>query len=345
MKTPKIIEPLLNGSDGLLRFGGTKKGAYRIQLSNPEILISDLDLESIIEKANYKLEAKIPPCHFGSLSKRYNTWKILDGLNEHNLVFGVGRNKGQRFEDYVINNLQQAVENPDSSDQELYNILISHFKLDKKEILYFTKCSNRAVKRTISGDVENCGAVISDIDCHLKNGSVIHISLKDKTGATFANGGYFGAFTVKDNTLYPSQHILDDFIVNGLGVDKEKVCSGINCYNQNKIQEPINETIAYDPERIIRYLSSAFGFGYWYLKYSNLGKWQIIDLTKPEYAITLVGSIENIEVKYPYWLSPKSKSKQITANVLTTTGKFVIEVRNSHGDFNPNEIKIKYFAK
>lgn len=369
-KAPALAQVIIDNSGNKLRFSGSKKGAFRIQRTDPELEVTAEELLSILKACNYDVLRMVPPNAAGAASGKFNTWflKTKEGKN-FSVVFGQGRNEGHKYEDQVLNDLQSSQQKQNSEDRsELYKALLQALNLQTDEIKQFRKTAEKHVKRPITDKIEDVGAIISDIDIILNDGRHIYISLKNENGLTFANSGYHGGFIVEMDktvsstffTIKPGSHQLDDFVF-ALGIDKQKAADGINDYLQKRQTQGNYQKVPtqFDPEKIQNYLASAYGYGYWYVKPSRNGAYRIINLDSPEAAIHQVGNINSVMVTYPHYNSytiqqkkrgvisniEKTKtSKQITAWVDTTTATYVVELRNTKLGFNPNEIKVKIVA-
>lgn len=363
-KAPALAQAILDKSGGKLRFSGNKKGAFRIQRSDPELEVTAEELLGILRACGYDVLRMVPPGAPGAASGKFNTWFLKTKDNKaFTVVFGQGRNEGHKYEDQVLNDLQRGKENPEGRS-ELYKALMNALGLQSEQILEFRKTAEKHVKRPITDKIENVGPMISDIDIILKNGEHIYISLKNENGATFANSGYNGGFVIEklENTtkLVVGSHPLDDFVF-ALGIDKQKAADGINDYihGTQTVGEYLKVPSNFDPKKVQNYLASAYGYGYWYVKAGRLGSYRIFNLDTPEAAIRQVGTINSVTVTYPhynsYTIQQKKRgvvsdvaklktSKQITAWVDTTTATYVVEMRNTKLAFNPNEIKVKIVA-
>lgn len=365
-KAPALAQAIVDRSGNKLRFSGSKKGAFRIQRADPELEVTAEELLSILKACGYDVLKMVPPGAPGAASGKFNTWflKTKEG-KAFTVVFGQGRNEGHKYEDQVLNDLQNSKNKEKPEEQsELYKALLNALGIRSDQIQEFRKTAEKHVKRPITDKIENVGPIISDIDIILKSGKHIYISLKNENGATFANSGYNGGFILEKlgNTqnISVGSHPLDDFVF-ALGIDKQKAADGINDYlhhtqtvgNFQKVPTQFN------PEKIQNYLASAYGYGYWYVKAGRAGSYRIFNLDSPEAAIRQVGNVNSVTVTYPHYnaftvqqkkrgvvsnISKVKSSKQITAWVDTTTATYVVEMRNTKLSVNPNEIKVKIVA-
>lgn len=348
----EAIRDLVNHSQGRLKYSSSKRGSYRISRADPKIEIPAEELKKILDKINCKVIQIIPPGALGSNSSKFNTYVVRNGELEFTIIFGQGSNGGHDFERDTIQGLknsQRSVKN-NRKGGELYKILINAFGLTANDIKDIIHVGSKKVKRPLLLQPTDVGSEISDVDFVLKNGMTIHISLKNKEGKTFANSGYHSAFNEQlDKNGRPvftvGNHELDHFIVNGCGVDKQKVADGINNYINKKPTKPPYRDVAtnFDADIVKSYLAGAYGYGYWYLRPKMVSQgagWQLINIDSAKAALDLVGDVKNVTINYPYW-SPVSKSKQVTVKIFTTNAYFNIEIRNSQKRVHPNEIKVR----
>jgi len=350
----EIARRIVDLSNGRLRLSGKKRKSYRIQRQNSKVEVPSDELADIIKEAGASVIKIIPPGAPGSDSSKFNTYVMRHGEFEFFIVFGQGTNRGHDFETQTIEKLKAsqkaAVKKNNKARGELHKILLNAFNIKTSDVAEIIHVGSKRVKRPILRGPTDVGEMISDLDFLLKNGRKIHISLKNREGKTLANSGYFSAFIpklIRKNIIgfENGTHVLDEFIVDGCGVDKTKVVEGLNDYVQHKITNPPyrNVPVNYDEEIIKSYLASAYGYGYWYLrpKMASQGPgYQLINLASAEDAMEKVGDITSVIVNYPYW-NPKSSSKQVTVKIYTTTAYYNVEIRNSQGKVHPNEIKVR----
>lgn len=347
-KMPLLAKLIVEQSSGKLRFGSRKRGALRIQLTDISTPISTQELEDIIKNANIEILDIINPGADGATSAKFSTYVMRHKDKKFMTVFGCGKNKGHSFEDSVLVDLNSGLK--DEKESLLFNLLIDSLKCSTKDdIKSITKASGARVRRPFSVDTENIGEAISDLNINFTNNKTAYISLKNVNGFTLANVGYKNAFEILENQhgqvfVVDNEQPLDHF-VHACGVDKKQATLGLNDYIHHTETENIirNEPATnWDKEIVKKYLSSAFGFGYWYIKLNRKtkGGYQIVNINSKEDAEQLVGDINQILIDYPYWTEKRS-SKQITIKISTSTMDFSIEIRNSQGKLIPDEIKIR----
>lgn len=347
---PHLPKAIIKKANGRLRYGGRKAGAYRIQRTNPKVGVPTPELKQIFDELGFKTIQIIPPGAPGASSGKFNTYIMQYGELEFPIVFGQGRNGGQRYEDQVLKDLKKSREAEKKENMsELYKALLDAFGIDTSEVKEIKKVASKAVRRPVTTEIQDVGSIVSDIDIILDNDSIIHISLKDLNGSTFANSGYTGGIQEtlgKDQKPFfmVGSHELDGLLA-ACGVDKQKVADGLNDYVREQQTNPPFKDVPteFNAGIIMQYLASAYGYGYWYVRpnrTSRGGGFQIVHIRTPEDALKKVGDINSVTVTYPYW-TPKMKSKQVTIKIDTDIAYYKIEIRNSHRKVIPNEFKIK----
>lgn len=344
-QSPKMLmDSLIGKSNNALRLSGTKKGAWRVQPSdsnNPPA--ADLMLR-FLKSAKLSVIKIIKAGGGGGASTKFNTYVVTKpgaGIKV-SFVYGQGRNEGQKFEATAINSIKNAAKGKfDSFSKEVFGVI----GINPKEVASVELASSKRVKRPLSTDLANVGPMISDMDIVLKSGIRIYVSLKNESGATFANSGYKGGFAIgkvgSKIKLVSTPHRLDDFVVSALGINKALVASGITDYaNKVATKNPqINTPARFDAVKIEQYLASAYGYGYWYVRQRGSGV-EVVDLTTAKKMLSKLGKVTGVVVTYPFWSTGRS-TKQLTAKITTTTGTYVVEIRNSQAALEPNEIKVK----
>ena len=355
-KPIQVARAIVALSGGRFRLSGKKRKSYRVQRTNPKVEVPAEEITKILESIGAKVIGIIPPGGAGSDSSKFNTFLLQLGEMEVSIIFGQGSNRGHDFETETIEKLRASQEAAKKKQArgELHKILLDAFGINPEDIEKITHVGGKRVKRPIEAGPKDVGAMISDLDFELQDGSKIHVSLKNREGKTFANSGYFSAFEpmmVKNKAgrevivFATGKHILDEFVVQGCGVDKEKVVSGLNDYVHHTVTDPPyrNVRAQFDASIIKSYLASAYGYGYWYLRPKMISQgpgYRLIHLASAEDAMSKVGEITSVTINYPYW-TPKSSSKQVTVKIFTSTAYYNVEIRNSQGKVHPNEIKVR----
>lgn len=337
------IKQLIKKSNNRLRCSGSKKSSYRVQPSdsnNPPA--PDLVLK-FLKAAKISVIKILKPG--AGASTKFNTYIVQSHGSKikFSFVYGQGRNKGQKFEEVALDYFYGAMAGE-------YNFfadkVLSAMKVNPRDIAEVSCASAKQVSRPLSKKLTNVGSMISDIDIKLKTGKIIHVSLKNESGVTLANSGYGGSFIVKATdaitVVRPGYHSLDEFVIRGLGIDKKLVANGISDY-ANKIIRKRSQIIvntSFNADIIKDYLASAYGYGYWYVRQHSADNVEVLNLTTPNAARSKIGKVVDVTVMYPFY-SVTRASKQLTAKITTTAANYVVEIRNSQGGVDPNEIKVK----
>jgi hypothetical protein len=331
-----VARMIAESSDGSLRVTHTKKGAARVVSSIPGALLDENQVISSIWRAGFCVLSVIEPGNPHSRSGLFSTYVIhREGYpdSKHHLVVGTGANRGQRFERDLIGEVSAHVFSCLSSQRSIS--LLSGLGLDASDVSGVNKPTSRP-HRILSPELRDVGSVISDMTLTLMTGELVHISLKERSGDTFINSGYVGGFVVDhDSKSVRSEAHQSDPLILALGIDKDLAAEGFTSrLRGEKVERHGTVSGSQDPERVRDYLIAAFGYGYWYVRENPFGL-RVIDLRCSDAPRKLVGDVTKIDLIYP------GRSKQITASIRTTGGRFKVEVRNSKGNFDPNEIKIK----
>lgn len=335
---------IVGSSKGMLRYSGLKRGGIRLVATDPSSRATDDQIQQIFGDAGYSILSIRPP--YQGLSSKFPTYSVLDRdtRNTFDVIVGIGRNAGQAYEDELSTELQALSDTGSGSKRVLQ--MLKHLKIDPGNVSAVHQASGKRVRRPLTGELRDVGEMIADITIELKSGGVEYISLKNRQGVTFANVGYKGGFEIvptgrQNVEVVARPHPLDEF-VEALGVDKDVAAEGFTSYANAKLRrkkhgEPTPSIVGgrQNFKTVSRYLESAFGYGYWYVREGKGGKFDVKDLRKPEQIRGVVGDISNITLRYP------GRSKQITAKIETTLNVFEVEIRNSQGLIDPNEIKIR----
>jgi len=341
--------------------GSTRSAPLTVQAASSKIItiapdvprdnFTEEEATSILKKAGLNVLKVIPKGDKakGALSGRFTGYSVTDGKAVYNVVFTKGRNVGQQFEDKMGQETQDFIVTGKISPT--LSKLFAAIGIDLISIKDAKQTGGANAKRPILPYPVDVGEKISDLTLILDDDSTVYISLKNPQGGTFANSGYSGAFRQVGEKIVSKIHPLDDFLI-ALGVNKMLAARGFTNvllgdrkpargapaaparYNKKLGVEPAEPSGTQDYEKVKEYIASGYGYGYWYARELG-GEWHVEDIDSPEKALELVGDVRRVDISYP------GLTKQLTCSVITTTGRFVVEVRNSHGGVEPNEIKIK----
>lgn len=338
-----FAERLVTKSGGLLKFGGSKDGAYRLRLVDPK-----QDIVKAIKNALRSLKFKIvaPGMSTGKFvakSGKYSTYYIQTPEKSFvPVVFSAGANEGQKFEKAIKNSIASRKGTAYIALLEALNKFYGVEDSEETKIARVVKAAGGStkVKRPLTSEATNVGPILTDMTIILKNGEEIYVSLKNVSGATFANTGYSGAFvlttTKSGNEVIKAQPsssspATDEFLL-ACGVDKNLIAKGLTDYINNKAANPQQSNFKANFSTVQKFLVAQLGYGYVYFRQLSQGKYKIIDLSTLQKSKKVIGNVVSVDVTYPYYLSDSKKSKQCTIKIGTTTGDtYIVEIRSTKG--------------
>lgn len=335
------VEKLISKSGGMLRNGGSKNGAHRLRLTDPK-----QDISKAIKNSLRGLKFKIVPPgnetgNFPSKSGKFNTYYISTPGGFIAVIFSAGANEGQKFEKALKNSIASR---KGKAFDALTTALYKFYRIEPTDIARVIKTAggSKRVKRPLTAKPANVGALLTDLTLLLTNGEEIYVSVKNVSGATFANTGYSNAFVKKTvgvknvieaqpSTTSPAT---DEFLA-ACGVDKQLIAKGLTDYmNRTVSKKSRNIAFAADYSKVQNFLTSALGYGYIYFRQMSNGGYKTIDLGSLAKAKKVIGSVTDIDVSYPFYLGPgqNEKSKQCTIKISTSTGDvYIVEIRSTKG--------------
>lgn len=332
----------------------------RIAPAEGSHIYTDDEINKILARAGLKIVSVIPKKAPGSLSGSFSTYIVSKGASKYPIIFTKGRNLGQVFEDTLA---QEAEALKTGVVSLRIASLLKEIGINPDNIKDTEQTGGKNQARPLLSTVPEVGAIISDLTLVLKrkdksanskDGKTVFISLKNPTGDTFANTGYAGGFVQgKDKNGEPivvsGKHPTDDFL-SALGVNKRLAAKGFTNVLQGK-RSPVAEPPArfskkaviedvepegtQDYEKVQTYLASAYGFGYWYARDMGGGKWHVEKIESEDDARNLVGEIRRIDISYP------GVTKQVTCSVMTTKGRYIVEVRNTQRGIIPQQVNVR----
>ncbi len=336
---------LVSKSGGLLKFGGTKDRAYRLRLVDPK-----QDIAKAIKNAlrGFKLKIVAPGMSTGKFvakSGKYSTYYVqAPDKSFVPIVFSAGANEGQKFEKAIKNSISSRKGKAYNALLEALNQIYGVEDTEETKIKRVVKAAGGStrVKRPLTSVATNVGPILSDMTIILKNDEEIYVSLKNVSGATFANTGYSGAFVLTKNKSgqnvvkaqpSASSPATDEFLL-ACGVDKNLVAKGLTDYINKTFSKPQQSNFRADFATVQKFLVAQLGYGYVYFRQLSGGKYKIIDLSTLQKTKKVIGNVISVNVTYPFYLgaSRSKKSKQCTIKIGTTTGDtYIVEVRSTKG--------------
>jgi len=350
LKFQAIVQRIIEGSQGKLKFGAVKKGALRFNKTNYKD--KELDIFNILSRAQCEILVVLPPKEQESASSKFLTYGVKDitTFGDYKLVFAGCGNAGHHFELKTEDHIKQDIL---SKTIETNPILISLAKFQAVSLelnhpllpIEVKKPNIYPPKRNLSLSLENVGSIIADLSLTLLNGETVYLSLKNIEGSTFSNNGIGKAFRMENNFIVPQQSSVDG-IFYAFGIDKQKISNGCNAYQQKRYYaKEVNLFPQINPEQVLTYLRSGFGYGYWYIREQRKSEYQIIDLTTLSKLTEYVPNVGVTQISYPYYHTEKEKSKQCSVDMAiniheTNPTKIRAEIRNTKGYVIPTEFKL-----
>ena len=332
-------------SKGKLKFAGTKRGGYRLSLTN----LKD-DIASVIKTALKGWKVKpVAPGEKESLSSKYTTYIVMIDRNKVPVVFSAGKNEGQKFEAKLKTGIAAK---KGAAWTAVMTALNKFYGIKDTDIAGVDKSAggNTRVKRPFADKLNNIGPLVTDMTLKLVKPALIggvkqseiYVSIKNVSGATIANTGYSDAFVTlptrgkrvvieaRPSAASPNT---DKFMAI-LGVDKDQIARGLTAY-ANKIvyTDGMSATPAIDKEAVRLFLAAQLGYGYVYLREQKAGTLKIVNLSSADKALEFIGEVQTVVVTYPYYQdsSARGSRKQCTAKITTTKAVYDVEIRNASG--------------
>lgn len=353
----KVVQRILNSEEN--KEFGFMPMAKSSRVANPNKIPNE-QFQALLQKLYPDANIKLLPPKTGINVKPYgsNKFPMYSFDTEYGpvgIILASGANKGEQYEkDFVEKLKQNAGKNEkDITDKEVLQLLeyleINPVDLKPEDIEGTGKVDT---KRTPSlEEPEDIGTKIADIIIST-NGQEYKISLKDPKGDYVYNGGtlkfikqgqdgnvYFDEDTfIKDDSLTKK-------IVEITGINPEKIANGLENYIKKEGMPSQWENITdYDGQKIINFLRSSYGYGYYYVRQIKPGELYIKDINTKEDIDQLIGEITEVKVKYPS-ISSKSCEVRVTTNS-PEGGEVVyqIDIRNASGGVIP-QLKVKSINK
>ena len=264
------------------------------------------------------------------------------------IILSGGANEGEKYEQNFLGLLKSlAGTSLEDIDNEDVKKLFQSVNIDPSTLtaddIEFAGASD--TKRPLSFDgPQNIGKVIADIIIKPNT----YLSIKNKDGSGIYNGGIVPFITMdKDgNAIYDASKLNNNPIIkelfDDLNIDSEKIIVGVNDYindtnNNSNTYENLDNI---DTTKLKNFLSSAYGFGYYYVREKGK-KLFIYPILTAEDAYKLVGDIKDVRIKYANNETKTTTIKIGTESEILGSLDYVIEIRNTQGKILPLSLKIK----
>lgn len=314
--------------------GGTRSrhGEIRLQPKDPKFKLSYEQIAGLLASAGHPVQVVANPGDPNSKSGKFKTYITTTG---YSVVFAGGGNAGQTRENTLVSELLSVIDGAKPSPHLMD--LLGKLAVNPRDIVSADLASAKRVKRPLSTKPIDVGELISDVTVGLRGGAHIFISLKLDTGGnlSLSNVGYTGAFALNTagGAITLAKHQYDPLLA-AVGLSKTRIAKGLqSIVRGDPMKNVVDDAPRFDGDTLRGYLSSAYGYGYWYVKESKSG-WEVVDLTTFDKLAEHVGEPRVEKVVYPgISLSrPLAASSRSRAIVTTSKGRrYEFVVRNTEG--------------
>jgi hypothetical protein len=324
-----------------LKPGAGKKGEVRLQPVVKEFTLEDFT--AAIQLIGLKIEKVALPGDSDSKSSKFPTYIVKDEQGiEHYLVLGggVAGNKGMALERTMVEELRNNLQTQERVP----------FYVQFKQVVgpvNFVEVQDgfkQAVRRQLTGVPQNAGKIIADIILIDDKGKEYYISLKDKNGKTISNNSLKQMFVLQQNKIIVNDVPLIDPLLNAVKLDKNKIAELVEKYiNKQPSGQKEAETVSNFDEQIIKqYLASAFDYGYYYVRNLGNNRYEIVSLLTIEDVYNMIGDIQQVAVKYPFYTGESMQQKRKHASIIVYTDKhtFSFDLRNASAGVLPQQINL-----
>lgn len=353
-------------------FQSKNKKAFRLKPNEDlkdKLIHNEITKEDFVNALNSEKEKmftgflvkEYPKGHPESVSRSFITYAVTDpeptsetyGVTIK-IVLASGGNKGHNFEKEVKESIRNK-KGPIWDALMCYLLQTGKIKKleDIKDFPFVTKSTK--VKRPFASSITNIGPQVADLTILLKNGPPIYVSLKGEKGDTFSNNGYKNSFQLRKEKTEEGKEMIEvevverqeteiDKFLNALGVDKQKIATGLKAAGNSMLQNGLNYPYQQEVqsissgEKAMNYIASQLGYGYIYFRRNQSGGFTIKDLNSEQDTKNLTGNFEGGTINYPYYVDEKDNSRQCSVFVDTDTAKFKVEIRTSKTVTSPYEI-------
>lgn len=376
----KVIEignDIVNASDNDLsipkNYGSILNKGYRAVPAKEKKAIlnyfSDVYVKNLVERIGGELIRVIAP-RTDKYSNSFFTYIIRRGSIEIPFIITAGKSMGFVFEEQLNKNFKNQIRDGEliaggvlegllinlnefddlpfdkkaSDSGSAEDILENFYEID--DVIYQP---GKSEARKFSNEIIDIGKDVSDVTLRLNNGANIYLSLKCGP-SLLCNYGISGLIVSDNNIIQKQPHKFDDFFAL-CGIDFDLLVGGLTEYDTNtEIISKEDRKYSVVPKEdvgneIINWLGSAIGCGYFYFKYKNSTKFQLIDFREPDTVREFLGSkIKNIEYVYPGISGGTDYGDTKTMVVvlyMDNNLKYTVKLRNSTGGLLPNKLTVE----
>jgi hypothetical protein len=312
---------------------GTKSrhGEIRLQPVDSKFRLTQEQIADLLMYSGHPIESEANPGDSLSKSGKFKTYITTTG---HSIVFAGGGNAGQTRETTLVSELLEIIAGapptPHLAD------LLNQLHISPTDIASANLASAKRVKRQFALVPKDVGEVISDITLGMKDGTNIFISLKLNTGGglSISNFGYGGAFSLNasSGTVNTTDHQYDS-LLQAIGLSKQKIAKGLqSIVRGDPMTDVTDSSPTFNSEDLRGYMSSAYGYGYWYVTESKSG-WHVVDLTTQDKLIEYIGEPYVEKIVYPGISLHKAyaANSRTRAVVVCDDRRYEFVIRNTEG--------------
>ena len=307
---------------------------YRMQLINPTNDTTELFKKKLVEIL--KTYSNVDNVRFNSVSLHSTKFPSVSFTIDdfpYDVLITRGVNKGETFEQQVVNDLKQYFMRNQINEQ--YATLMNKMmkvnpEFREGEIVRVVERQGSTWKENVA--IEQLGEIIGDIVLIDSNNRKWYLSLKDSNGDTFSSYGGASTLFSKYGQLDASSIGAD--LLRYFGADLNQVQKGYDKRNGKKVVRPQHDKSVANANRIKGLFERAWGMNCFYIKRVN-NDWKVlwIDRKRLDH---LSSGINVTDIKYP-----SASSKQITIFCRNSYADYIVEFRNSKGGEFPNTVQFK----
>ncbi len=313
-----------------------------------------------------KILKVLPPGSTGACSGKYRTYLVRDPkcVSPWKIVCGSGGNHGHRFEHEVIRSLKTLANGSITASRSKYPAGMKMAKAicsglgilkPNRDVLEVQHLGKRNMARAIdfAANPSGVGSSIADFAITFTKADLgqrtVFVSLKGHNAATVASIGAVGCFRQSGNRIVQTdKHQTVNNLLRYLAVDVDRLTKGLtNAKNKTKTKMARSSMVLVDVKVnsshrkfLRRFLINSIGFGYYAASqdHKHQSSFRFVSRRSVE---SMVGSkIESVTLSYPRYYSEKDSSKQLSAWITTNKARFKVELRNTHGNILPREVKV-----
>lgn len=354
--TKKAVIKAITDANPNFKAGSGKKGSIRIQptakVEDKEALKQEFidtlnDIDLIIS------DDVIYPGDPDSPSGKFPSYRVKD-KNDTEFIITLGggafSNEGMNYERALMEMLGNYFDNIDTVEKPVFlEKLENHLDVEFEGLDKETSFTRRVKRPLTDKGPDDKGDEIADLTLIDTDGKKYYISLKNVGGKTVSNAGASGMFDIDKGQVKFVNKEKNDIgkkLMDAANVNIKYVTRGLTDYlnkspSPSQLSETHNVTEDADKEKLMKFLGSAFDYGYIYVKQKNKkDDLEIADLSTEDELFDFIGEIESVNVRYPYFKDERASRKGIDIMITTTKHRYAFQIRNPSGGIMPNQINL-----